>query len=86
MAGYLRKFVSNYSSVLDPILDLLRDSRSRSKKVRHLKVPLGQAQTEAMEALVSLLTSPPILALPDWNKPFRLNTDASETGAGAILT
>ena len=34
MAGYLRKFVPNYSSVLTPILDLLRDSRFRSKKAR----------------------------------------------------
>ena len=34
MAGYLRKFVPNYSSVLAPILDLLRDSRFRSKKAR----------------------------------------------------
>ena len=47
MAGYLRKFVPNYSSVLAPISDLLRDSRFRSKKARRLKVPWGQAQTEA---------------------------------------
>ena len=64
MAGYLRKFVPNYSSVLAPISDLLRDSRFRSKKARRLKVPWAQAQTEAMKTLVSLLTSPPILALP----------------------
>ena len=86
MAGYLRKFVPNYSSVLALISDFLRDSRFRSKKARRLKLPWGQAQTEAMEILVSLLTSPPILALPDWNKPFRLHTDASEIGAGAVLT
>ena len=36
MAGYLRKFVPNYSSVLDPISDLLHDSRFRSKKARRL--------------------------------------------------
>ena len=86
MAGYLRKFVPNDSSVLAPISDLLRDSRFRSKKARRLKVPWGQAQTEAMETLVNLLTSSPILALPDWNKPSRLHTDANETGAGAVLT
>ena len=86
MAGYLRKFVPNYSSILAPISDLLRDPRFRTKKARRVKVPWGQAQTEAMETLVNLLTSPPILALPDWNKPFRLHTDASETGAGAVLT
>ena len=48
MAGYLRKFVSNYSSVLAPISDLLRNSRFRSKKARRLKTPWSQAQTEAM--------------------------------------
>ena len=55
--GYLRKFVPNYSSVLAPISDLLRDSRFHSKKARRLKVPWGQTQTEAMKTLVSLLTS-----------------------------
>ena len=39
-----------------------------------------------MEILVSLLTSPPILALPDWNQPFRLHTETGKTGAGAVLT
>ena len=86
MTGYLRKFVPNYSSVLAPISDLLRDSRFRSKKARPLKVPWSQAQTEAMETLVGPLTSLPILALHDWNKPFQLHTDASETGAEAVLT
>ena len=86
MAGYLRKFVPNYSSTLAPISDLLRDSRFRSKKARRFKVYWDQAQTGAMETLVSLLTCPPILALPDWNKPFRVHRGASETGAGAVLT
>ena len=86
MAGYLMKFVPNCSSVLAPISDLLRDSRFRSKNTRRVKVPWDQAQTEALETLVNLLTSPPILALTDWNNPFRLHTDASETRAGAFLT
>ena len=39
MAGYIRKFVPNHSSVLAPISDLLRNSRFRSKKTMRLKVP-----------------------------------------------
>ena len=39
-----------------------------------------------MAKLIELLISPPILSLPDWDEPFRLHTDASEIGAGAILT
>ena len=86
MAGYLRTFVPNYGSVLAPILDLLRDSLFRSKAARRLKVPWDQAQTKETETLLSPLTFPPILALPDWNKIFRLHTDACETGAGTIPT
>ena len=86
MTVYLRKFVPNYSSVLAPISDLLCDSRFRSKEARRLNVPWGQARTEAIKTFVSLLTSPPILALPIWNKRFPLHTDASETGAGAVFT
>ena len=84
--GRLSQFVPNYSSVLALISDLLRDTRFRSKKARRLKVPWAQAQTEAMETPVSPLTSPPILALPDRNKYFRLHTDPSETGVGTVLT
>ena len=86
MAGYLNRILPSYSSVQAPISDLLRDSRFRREKARRLKAPWGQAQTEAMETLVNLFTSPPIIALPDWNKSFWLHTDTSETGAGAVLT
>ena len=65
VAGYFRKFVPNYSSVLFPLSDLLRDSRFRSKKARRLTVPWVQTQTEAMKPLLSLLTSPLILTPPD---------------------
>ena len=62
MAVYLRKFVLNYSSVLVPSSDLLRDSSFRSKNVRRLKMSWSKAQTEAIETLVNLLTFLPIHA------------------------
>ena len=40
---------------------------------------------EAFNALKTQLTSAPILALPDWSKPFVLDTDASKSGIGAVL-
>ena len=86
MTGYLRKFVPRYSMLVAPISNLLRDKRFASKRARKLKVPWGEEQDKALAALTLALTSPPILAMPDWNRPFQLHTDASELGAGAVLT
>jgi len=46
----------------------------------------GQKEHQAtLERLVDMLTSPPMLAYPDFNLPFILHTDASEEGLGAVL-
>lgn len=45
----------------------------------------GPEQQQAFEELKRCLTSPPILALPDFELPFLLRTDASRQGLGAIL-
>ena len=86
MGSYLRKFVRGYSSLVAPISDLLRDKRFASKRARRLPVPWGAEQDKALRALIEFLTSPLILALPNWEVIFRLHTDASELGAGAALT
>ena len=86
MNGYLRQFIPNNSTVTAPISDILREPRFRDKRARRVKVPWGEFQQQAKDALIKALTSPPILALPDWDKPFRLHTDASEIGVGVVLT
>ena len=39
----------------------------------------------AFENLKALLVSAPVLAAPDFNKPFKLAVDASDAGVGAAL-
>ena len=39
----------------------------------------------ALETLIDCITSPPVLAYPEYNSPFILHTDASQDGLGSVL-
>ena len=41
---------------------------------------------EAFENLLKLLTTPPVLTFPNFEVPFILETDASGSGLGAVLS
>lgn len=45
----------------------------------------GEAQEKAFNTLREMRTQAPILRWPDLNEPFVLQTDASDTGVGAVL-
>ena len=38
-----------------------------------------------LEQLINCLVQPPVMAYPDFNSPYILHTDASESGLGAVL-
>lgn len=44
-----------------------------------------EEQHTAFDVLKDRLTTSPILAYPDFNLPFKLHTDASQKGIGAVL-
>lgn len=77
LASYYRRFIKNFASVAAPLHKLTE---------KHTIFRWTPCCQEAFDNLKSRLTSAPILALPDWSKPFVLDTDASDTGVGAVLS
>jgi hypothetical protein len=75
LTGYYRKFVKNYALITKPLTVLL------SKK----GFVWTEQATQAFEQLKSAMTSTPVLMLPNFNKPFSVETDACDTGIGTVL-
>ena len=78
LAGYYRRFVPSYATVAAPLTDLLRKGSPN-------KLEWGNVQEAAFRQLKAVLSSEPVLRLPDWNKQFIVRTDASDIGLGAVL-
>ena len=76
LAGYYRRYVKNFAAIAGPLHAL-----TRKGAVFHW----SQGCQDAFDRLKTLLTTSPITAYPDFSLPFRLHTDASTAGFGAIL-
>lgn len=75
VTGYYRKFIKGYNTIAKPLTDLLKiDSFLWS-----------DTALEAFNALKATMIQPPVLALPNFSKPFTIECDASGISLGAVL-
>ena len=76
MCNYYAKFVRAYANTAAPLYALLR---------KDVTWEWSDAQQRAFEALKHALCEAPVLALPNFNRPFTIETDASDTAIGGVL-
>lgn len=76
MAAYYAKFIPNFSEISRPLNALKR---------KNVRFRWGKEQQDSFNKIRNCLSSPIVLHLPDWNEPFILSTDASETAVGCCL-
>lgn len=77
MTSYYCQFIEGFSKIADPLI------RLQSKSSVYQWDDWCQA---AFKELKQRLVSAPILAYPDFTKDFRLQTDGSKEGVGAVLS
>ncbi|RVW63028.1 Retrovirus-related Pol polyprotein from transposon 17.6 [Vitis vinifera] len=76
LTGYYRKFVRNYGIIAWALTNLLKKGQFAWTK---------DAET-AFQALKQTMTSTPTLAMPNFNEPLIIESDASGDGIGVVLT
>lgn len=75
LAGYYRRFIKEFGAIAAPLTALLK------KDAFHW----SPAADDAFKVLQRALTSAPVLALPDFTKPFVVECDVSGSGISAVL-
>ena len=93
LASYYRRFIPNFSKWSKPLNALIIPPahqaklwKGEMKKSELTEFIWTKECQEGFDALKQALTSGPVLAYPDYAKPFILETDASLKGLGTVLS
>lgn len=76
MASWYRRFIPNFSSLMSPLTRLTEKNQ---------RFRWDDTCEDALNNIKQILVKAPILACPDFTKPFIVETDASDYGLGATL-
>jgi len=76
-ANYYRRFISHYSEIARPIIEVCKPS---------VVFRWGQRQQEAFDQLKTELSKQPILVHPNFDMPFKVTCDASDYAISGMLS
>ena len=75
--NFYRQFIRNFSELAKPLNELLKKER---------KFEWTDECQQAFDTMKRKFTEEPVLGMPDHNKPFQIECDASKYASGAVLT
>jgi len=78
LASFYRKFLRGFSQICAPILEKMNETNQPFKWT--------EAADRNFKSLKRKITEKPVLALPDFEKVFQVETDASGITIGAVLS
>jgi len=77
LVSYYQRFIPAFSKVAAPLFALTH---------KNVAFEWSEQCQQSFDNLKALLTQAPLLAFPDFSKPFVVETDASGQGLGAVLS
>ena len=81
MFNFYQKFIPNFATLADPIVESTRGKMSKNSKIKW-----DQQHDKCLLVLKNKLSLAPILKYPNFMKKVVIETDASQVGLGAVLT
>ena len=83
LVGHYRCFIKGFAKIAAPLYDL---TSGENKDKKSESVTLTSEALDAFQVLKEKCVQAPVLAFPDFQKPFLLETDASGKGLGTVLS
>jgi len=75
--NFYRRFIQDFSTIARPLFDLTHSDQAWKESTK---------EQEAFEHLKMVVTTAPILALPQDSEPFCIEADSSDFTSGAVLS